>query len=78
MKTEVQDYRTRAIAFIKSMGGQAGRSEIKTHLGLNPVDYWPSFDRAMRTKKLVPIFGDGQIAPGLFLARPPIVAYRIA
>ena len=76
--TDVKDMRERAIAFIKSMGGQAGRSEIKEHLGLDPIVHWPCFDRAVKTKRFSPIHGTGQIAPGFFWRRSPVVAYRIA
>lgn len=80
---DVRTVRARAIAFITANGGQADRSAIKEHLGLDPLAYWPCFDQAMRTAKLVPVYGDGVIgrtadgAP-LVLSRKPVVAYCLA
>lgn len=76
--TDVKDMRARLIAFVKSMGGQAGRREMKEYLGLDPIVHWECFDRAVKTKKLTPIYGTGEISPGLFLSRKPVVAYRLA
>jgi hypothetical protein len=76
--TDVKQMRAKLIAFVKSMGGQAGRTEMKEHLGLDPVRYYVHFDRAVKTKKLIPIHSMGEISPGLFLSRKPVVAYRLA
>lgn len=74
----VKDLRAKAVAFVTSKGGQAGREEIKEHLGLDLWAYSEPFNQAMKTTKLVPLHSKGEISPGIFLRRPPIVAYRLA
>ena len=75
---DVKEMRSRAIEFVKSKGGEAGRSEIKAHLGLDPVVHWPCFDRAMKTAKLKPVYRLVEVSPGLFLSRPIVTGYRLA
>jgi hypothetical protein len=78
MNMTIKEMRTQIVAFVKSMGGHAGRAEIKRHLGLDPMTYSEPFNRAVKTVKLRPVYGTGEISPGLFLSRKPVVAYRTA
>lgn len=74
----VKTMREKIVAFVKSEGGIADRSKIKAHLGIEDWRYNPAFERATKTTRLVPVFGDGHIGSGLYLRRKPIVAYRLA
>lgn len=74
----IKDMRQKIIDFVKSCGGQADRCKIKKHLGIEPIAYSGQFDRAVKTKKLTPVYGTGEISPGLFLSRKPIIAYKLA
>lgn len=77
MTTSVKDLRAKAIAFVAASGGQADHAELKKHLGFDLGSYSESFNRAMKTAKLQPIYSTGEISPGLFLRRKPVVAYRL-
>lgn len=76
--TNVPEMRRRLIEFVKSKGGQADRTEMKEHLGIDPDIYWPCFNQATKTKKLIPIYERVEISPGMFLGRPIIGAYKLA
>ena len=76
--TDVSKMRALLIKFVTSNGGQARRDEMRKHVGIDGTDWCGVFDRAVKTKHLVPIHGTGEVSPGLFLSRPPVVAYRLA
>ena len=79
---DVKTMREKAIAFVTKSGGQADRSAIKAHLGIEQFAYSATFDQAMKTKRLTPVRGDGVIgklgAQTLVLGTKPIIAYRLA
>lgn len=76
--TEIKILRSKIIAFLASAkGGEAARSALKKHLGIDPMIHSEPFNRAVKTTKITPVYGSGEIAPGLFLSRPPVVAYRL-
>lgn len=76
--TDVKIMRSKIIAFLaSSKGNEAERRAIKKHLGIDPITHSETFNRAVISKKLTPIYGSGEIAPGYFLSRPPVVAYRL-
>lgn len=75
---DVKSMRAKLVAFVESKGGQADRSDMKRHLGIDPEVWWPAFDQAVNTVKLQPVYGSGEISPGLFLSRKPVIAYRLA
>ncbi len=70
--------RLKIIAFLEASGGMAQRSEIRKYVGIDEMTYCEEFNRALKSKKLTPVYGSGEIAPGLFLSRPPVVAYCLA
>lgn len=76
--TDVKIMRSKIIAFLQSKGGEAERRAIKEHLGIEPIIHSETFNRAVTSTKLRPIYGRGEIAPGYFLSRPPVVAYALA
>ena len=77
MTTSVKDLRAKAIAFVTTNGGQADRAELKKHLGFDLGSYSESFNRVVKPTKLQPVYSTGEISPGLFLSRKPVVAYRL-
>jgi hypothetical protein len=77
MNDQIKKMRARIVEFVKSNGGQADRRAIKEHLGLDPLVHWECFDRAVKTKKLEPVYGSGHVGSGLFLRVKPVVAYKL-
>jgi fructose-bisphosphate aldolase class 1 len=77
MNDQVKEMRARIVEFVKLSGGQAERSAIKEHLGLDQWDFSEIFNRALKTTKLTPIYGRGEISPGLFLRVKPVITYKL-
>jgi len=75
---EIKDMRGKIISFLESKGGMAVRSEIRKFVGLTGPEHSEVFYRATKSKKLIPIYGTGEISPGLFLGRPPILAFKLS
>ena len=77
MSADVKEMRTRILLFVESKGGIADRSQLREHVGVPAYQYSPLFNQAVKTKKLKPIYGDGEIMPNVFLSRPPVLAYQL-
>ena len=78
MNTDVKQTREKIVEFVTKSGGIADRSVIKEHLGLDGMTYYEFFEKALKTTRLKPIYGTGQIGKNLFVTRRPIVAYRLS
>lgn len=77
--TDLKIMRSKIITFLSSSEGyEAERCAIKKHLGIEPITNSETFDRAVISKKLTPIYGSGEFAPGCVCSRPPVVAYRLS
>jgi hypothetical protein len=74
---QIKEMREKIIAFVESEGGQAERRAIKEHIGLDQFVNSECFNRAVKTKKLEPIYGSGEIGSGLFLRVKPVIAYKL-
>ena len=81
MNTDVKLVRGKIIDFVKSKGGKADYSDIKSMLGLEQYKYYGFLEKALKTTKLTPVYGSGKIGPvGLtqfILARKPIIAFEL-
>ena len=77
MNNQIKEMRARIIEFVKLRGGEAERIRIKQYLELDPAIYSECFNRAVKTKKLEPVYGSGHVGSGLFLRVKPAIAYKL-
>lgn len=77
LEKKVPVMRERVIAYLKSQGGTAERTALKEHLGIERFACNGWLDDALKTKKIIPLYGSGEVAPGLYLRVKPVVAYKL-
>ena len=75
---DVKEMRKEILRYVAEKGGQADRTQLRNHLKIPYCAYWPVFDQAVKTKKLIPVYGHGEITVGIFLRRPAVIGYLLA